>query len=450
VQQATYQLQRLSFAILGMTLSCALLTLPIEGFAQSTGSVEPPPRPAAGVGVRVGDIAKNRGLRSGSFLLRPSIQIDGHYDSNVFNGNDDESGNLPQAGTSLRLSPQIALDNGTDSEIQFRLNALGDIRLYLSDQANLKSLNAFGGSADLNVDFAARRAISFSVFNNFSRSLRPNNWQTTATLNRISNQIGGRVAFHPGDVPERRPLEINLQAAYSVDRFEDFQFGDSDMIRTRLNGSWRFLPRTAAIVDVRWDFRSFLDGSNPFTTNSSPWRVQTGLAGALTNRVTFRLTGGWGDSSHDSGSSFDSAIGQVSLGYAPSATTFLSVGYSRDFQQAYYGNFIDANKGTVTLQQQLGSLMTLHAWFAFTYGIYGEFRDIPANTKVTQANRKDYILDGGLRGQIEFTRLVGMTVGYTVRGVLTNFRIESTQSDKVLDVGAYVAHEIFAGLALRY
>ena len=69
---------------------------------------------------------------------------------------------------------------------------------------------------------------------------------------------------------------------------------------------------------------------------------------------------------------------------------------------------------------------------------------------MSQANRKDYILDGGLRAQIEFTRLIGLTVGYTVRGVVTNFRIESTQTNKVLDVGAYVAHEIFAGVAIRY
>lgn len=428
----------------------ALVSVPVLATAQSAGSSAGLPKPAAGVGVDMGSLAKNRGLRSGSFVLMPSVQLDGHYDSNVFNGSDEESNNTPQAGVSFRISPRLALNNGRDSEVQFKFAANGDIRLYLSDNAQISNLNAFGGSADLNVQFAARRPISFEVFDNFARSLRPNNWQTTATLNRITNQIGGRVSFHPGEVPERRPLEISLQGAYSVDRFEDFTFGDSNVIRTRLAGAWRFLPRTAALLDATWDFRDFVDESNQFTSGSKPWRVQGGLAGALTNRVTFRLTAGWGNSSHETGASFNSVIGQVSLGYSPSATTFLSVGYSRDFQQAYYGNFLDANKGSFTLQQRFGNLMELTGWFNFTYGVYGEFRDIPANTKVTQANRKDYILDGGLRARIEFSRLIGVEVGYTLRGVLTNFRIESTQNDAVLDVGAYTAHEIFAGLAIRY
>ena len=187
-----------------------------------------------------------------------------------------------------------------------------------------------------------------------------------------------------------------------------------------------------------------------FTSDSTPWRVSGGLAGTLTSRVTFRLTAGWANSMHATGTSFNSAIGNVSLGYAPSATTFLSLGYSRDFRQSYYGNFIDANRGSFSLQQRFGNLMEVTGWFNFTYGLYGEFRNIPANTQVTQANRKDYQLDGGVRARIEVSRLIGVHVGYTLRGVITDFRIQSSVNQAVLDVGAYTAHEIFAGVSLRY
>mgnify|MGYP002629056695 CR=1 FL=1 len=396
----------------------------------------------------MGSISKNRGLRSGDFTLLPSVSLDGHYDTNVFNGNEDEN-NKPLTATSVRITPRLSLNNGKETEVQFKFAAAGDIRLYVADNESINNLTNFGGNADLGVDFAARRAISLTVFNNFSRALRPNNWETTATLNRINNQVGARVSFHPGETPERRPLEISLMGAYVKDEFEDFAFGDTSTVRSRLTGSWRFLPRTAAILDAGWDFRSFGTVSQ-FTSNSSPWRVQGGLAGALTSRVTFRLTAGWGNSMHDSGASFNSALGNVSLGYAPSATTFLAVGYSRDFQQSYYGNFVDANRGSLSLQQRFGNLMEVTAWFNFTYGIYGEFRDIPANTKVTQANRKDYMLDAGIRSSIEVSRLIGVQVGYTMRGVITNFRIQSSVDDSVLDVGAYIAHEIFAGISLRY
>ncbi|MCO4761600.1 MAG: outer membrane beta-barrel protein [Myxococcales bacterium] len=428
-----------------------LFFIPLTASAQSSGSSVSVPRPAAGVGVDMGSISKNRGLRSGDFELLPSVGVDGHYDTNVFNGNEDEN-NVPQAAASVRIAPRLSLNNGTKSEVQFRFGAAGDIRLYMSDKENISNLNNFGGKADLNVDFAARRAISFAVFNNFSRSLRPNNWETTETLNRINNQVGARVSFHPGETPERRPLEISLQGAYVIDNFEDFDFGNSTTVRSRLTGSWRFLPRTAAILDAGWDFRKY-HVDNPalavFTSDSSPWRVQGGLAGALTSRITFRLTAGWGMSMHEKGESFNSMLGNISLGYAPSATTFLSVGYARDFRQSYYGNFIDTNRGTVSLQQRFGRLMEVTAWFNFTYGMYGAFSEIPANTSVTQLNRKDYMLDGGLRALIEVSRLIGVQVGYTLRGVITNFKITSAD-DRVLDVGAFMAHEIYAGLSIRY
>lgn len=436
------------WAAQGAIALLCLMGVSSTAIAQSSGSSVQVPRPAAGVGVNMGSISKNRGLRSGDFTLLPSVTLDGHYDTNVFNGNDEEN-NIPLAAASLRITPRLSLNNGKETEVQFKFDATGDIRLYVDENTRIDRLTAFGGNADLAVDFAARRAISLSVFNNFSRALRPNNWETTATLNRINNQVGARVSFHPGETPERRPLEISLLGAYVIDEFEDFQFGDTTTVRSRLTGSWRFLPRTAAVLDAGWDFRSF-GSASAFTTNSTPWRVQGGLAGALTSRVTFRLTAGWANSMHDSGASFNSVIGNVSLGYSPSSTTFLSVGYSRDFQQAYYGNFIDANRGSVSLQQRFGNLMEVTGWFNFTYGLYGEFRDIPANTKVTQANRKDYMLDAGLRATIEVSRLIGVQIGYRLRGVITNFRIESSVDDSVLDVGAFTAHEIFAGLALRY
>lgn len=440
---------RVSAALVaGVVAAIALSFGAAAAEAQSSGAAAPLPRPAAGVAVDMGSISKNRGLRSGDFRLLPSIGLDGHYDTNVFNGNAEES-NKPISATSVRITPKLALNNGGDSEVQFKFNANGDIRLYMTDNESVAGLTNFGGTADLSVDFAARRAISLTVFNNFNRALRPNNWQTTATLNQINNQVGGRVAFHPGEIPERRPLEIALTGAYRTNRFEDFAFGDSTTIRSRLTGTWRFLPRTAVLLDASWDFNTYSTNS-PFTSNSTPWRVRGGLAGTLTSRVTFRLTAGWANSMHSTGASFNSAIGNVSLGYAPSATTFLSLGYSRDFQQSYYGNFIDANRGSFSLQQRFGNLMEVTGWFNFTYGLYGAFRNIPANTKVTQANRKDYQLDGGVRARVEVSRLIGVHVGYTLRGVVTDFRIQSNLNNAVLDVGAYTAHEIFAGISLRY
>ena len=422
---------------------------------------------ATGGGLKTGSakmtmpsISKAQGLRSGDFVLTPSIAVDAHHDTNVFNGNADEPGNTPVPGTSLRIGPRLGLNNGSDSEVQFNFAAAGDIRLYMSDESNVDELTNFGGNADLGVTFAARRAISFSLFDHFARSLQANNWDTLANLNRYSNDIGGRVSFHPGEIPERRPLEVSLMGAYAIDRFDSFDAGATDTIRTRLTSSWRFLPKTAAVLDASWDFRDYKESdSSDLATDSKPWRVQAGVAGALTKKVTLRLTGGWGMSLHDynendpnykasDSRSFNSAIGAASIGFRASASTLLHIGYSRDFRDSFYGNYVEFHRGSVSLSQRFGTMLDVNAWFNGTYGTYGAYVPTVA-VSLKQRNRVDTALDGGIRASFEVSRLIGMSIGYRFRGVLTSYRVSSL-SDSVIDLGAYSAHEISAGVSLRY
>ena len=188
-------------------------------------------------------IAKDRGLRSGDFLLRPSVTVTGHYDTNIFNASPQEALINPIRGAaSIRVLPKLSLQNDLTGNTVFNFAAAGDGRVYVSGDAAVKNLNNFGGSSSLDVTFGQRKPIAFTLFDFFNRSLRANNWETLQTLNRNSNDVGGRVEFHPGDTPERRPFNIALSGAYSIDRFEDYGGFNTNTIRTRLNGSWRFLP----------------------------------------------------------------------------------------------------------------------------------------------------------------------------------------------------------------
>ncbi len=446
-----------------LQLAGILCLLPATAFSQGAKSV------ASGGGMQSGTaqmtmptISKAKGLRSGDFVLTPAVALDAHHDTNVFNGNQDEPNNEPVAATSLRIMPRLGLNNGTDSEVQFNFAAAGDVRLYMSDKQTVDELSNFGGSADLGVTFAARRAISFTFFDHFTRALQANTWDTRRTLNRFGNDVGGRVSFHPGEIPERRPLEVSLIGAYAIDRFDDFEAGATNTVRTRLTSSWRFLPKTAVVVDASWDFRDFVNGSSDthnLTADSKPWRVQAGLAGALTKKLTFRLTGGWGMSLHDIDEtdpkytaederSFNNFIGGAALGFRASGSTLLHIGYTRDFRDSYYANFVQFHRGSVGLNQRFGTMLDVAVWFNATYGTYGAY--VPSvGVKLQQKNRIDTALDGGVRASFEVSRLMGMDIGYRYRGVLTSYRVSSLQDD-IIDLGAYSAHEIFAGVTLRY
>ncbi len=414
----------------------------ITGGGQKTGTAA----------MNLPSISKVRGLRSGDFILKPAVQVAGHHSTNVFNGNESEPGNPPVAGTSLRIAPALGLSNGSSSEVQFSFDAKGDIRLYLSDNPALENLTNFGGTADLGVTFAARRAISFTLFDHFTRALQADNWETLNTLNRVANDVGGRISFHPGEIPERRPLEVSLMGSYAIDKFEQFEAGNTSTVRTRLTSSWRFLPKTAAIFDASWDFRNFDDPNKlQLTSNSKPWRASLGLAGAITKRTTARVTAGYSMSLHETGSQFSSPIWSVGLGYRASASTLLHIGYTHDFTDAFMGNFVDYHRGSLSLNQRFGTMMDVTAYAHLTYGVYGALSgtNLPAGTSINQSSRTDINVDAGLKANFEVSRMVGALLSYRLRGVFTDFVVKS-QSDDILDVGSFVAHELMAALTLRY
>jgi hypothetical protein len=411
--------------------------------------------------LRTGSTAE-RGLKSGEFVLVPSIQLDLHHDTNVFNGNEDETNNKPLSGTSLRLAPRLGLSNGADSDIQFNFDATGDARVYMSDNEALSNLSNFGGFADLGVTFFQRRAISLTLSENFRRTLQANNWETTQTLNRLANAVGARIAFHPGDVPERRPLEIGLGASYALDRFDEFEAGNTTTLRTRLNGSWRFLPMTAVLLDARWDFRDYetpsANSELNLTANSRPWRLQAGLAGAITQTLSIRATGGWGMSLHDTKveeATFSGFLADVGLLFRPSAATILSLGYTRDFQDSFLGNFYSFHQGVFSLQQAFGASVTATAWMSAAYATFGALTGKGAQLSLPvslQRVRTDIQLRGGLRMAIDVSRAFGVGIGYTLRGIVSDFKITASgaQQGQVLDASAYTAHELFAGVSVRY
>ena len=411
-------------------------------------------------------IAKDRGLRTGDFLLRPSVGVIGHYDTNVFNASPQEVLNNPiHPAASLRIVPKLSLQNDLTGNTVFNFVAAGDARVYLSGEQIVKNLNAFGGNAALDVTFGQRKPIGFTLFDMFTRSLRANNWETQQTFNRNANDVGARVEFHPGDVPERRPFNIALMGSYALDRFDDYSNFNTNTIRTRMNGSWRFLPKTAAYIDATWDFRSY---SNPFlitnnlASNSKPFRARLGASGAITKRISFDLNAGWGMAliSNPSVPSFNSYVAGASFGFRPTDSTRLSLGYNHDLRDAYLGSFAESHRMSFSAKQRFGSMVDLVIGANVSYLKYGAAccsspdvilvvgaAGVPGLPGYFQ--RKDWQIDGSVAASFEVSRFVALQIGYNLRSVITPFKLTS-KTVAVLDAGEYTAHEMFASVTARY
>jgi hypothetical protein len=415
-------------------------------------------------------IAKDRGLRSGDFLLKPSVTVTGHYDTNLFNASPTEKNLTPLVGgLSIRIAPRLSLQNDLTGNTVFNFAAAGDGRIYASSDPLLKNLNNFGGTANLDVTFGQRKPIAFTLFDFFNRSLRANNWETIQTLNRNANDVGARVEFHPGDTPERRPFNLALSGSYAIDRFQDYGGFDTNTIHTRLMGSWRFLPKTAAYMDATWDFRSFTDQSllsRNLAYNSKPFRVRLGTAGAITKRISYDLSAGWGMALLSSATvaGFNSYLAGASFGFRPTETTRITVGYSHDMRDAYIGGFADMHRFGTGIKQRLGSLVDISISFAASYLKYGAAQAssgvsvVGANQVLNSAGqpipgffqRHDWQLDGNATVSFEVSRYVGIGAGYNLRSVITPFKLTSASTTGLLDAGEYTAHEIFASVTARY
>jgi len=406
-------------------------------------------------------LAQERGVRTGEFVLHPSLAVMGHHDTNLFNGNNDEAGNKPLGATSLRIVPRLQLANDPNSNVTLSFSGVGDARIYFAgDNAAIAAQQNVGGNIGLDITAGQRRSFSLTFFDYFNRALRANNWETTQTFNRIANDVGARIEFHPGDIPERRPFNVAFTASYAFDWFDEFSAADSSTVRTRLVGSWKFLPKTAGVLDATWDFRSYDTGelaSRNLAFNSKPFRAKVGLTGMLTKRMSAQALAGWGLSTHAAGSSFNNYLASIGVGVRASESTRLHVGYDHDFIDSFLSNYSDVHRFGGSLRQRFGQIMDVTAQFTARILTYGDMSGIKGNADITGLTtcsagkcRRDTALDGSLIAGFEVARLLSMNIGYTLRSVQTNFKVVSKTNKAVLDAGAYTGHEIFASLALRY
>ncbi len=406
-------------------------------------------------------LAKDRGVRTGEFTLYPAFAVMGHYDTNLFNGSNGEAGNQPRGVASMRLMPKLSLINDPTSNVALNFNGTGDARLFFSGgNKAIDAQQGVGGTVNLEVAAGKRRSFSFTFFDYFNRSLRASSWETTTTFNRVSNDVGGRIEFHPGDIPERRPFSLAFAASWGLDLFDEFNQGNTKTIRTKLSSSWKFLPKTAAVLDASWDFRTYEKpdlAASKLSFNSTPFRTKIGLTGAISKRISAQALAGWGMSVHEQGSTFNNFLANVGVGVRASESTRLFAGYDHDFVDSFLSNYADVHRFSVSLRQRFGQIMDVSAAFSTRILTYGDLSGVVGDATLeglticgTGKCRRDVSLDGNLTASFEVARLIGMNIGYTLRSVRTNFKIKSKITGIALDVGEYTAHELFASLILRY
>ncbi|MBM4779899.1 MAG: hypothetical protein GQE15_19510 [Archangiaceae bacterium] len=156
--------------------------------------------------------------------------------------------------------------------------------------------------------------------------------------------------------PGGRALEFTPRVTWSVEFFEPLLTGlttcpagditcdpalvanmNYSNLNFALGSRFRFLPKTAAILDVNFDYRTYF---NTASTNqpANILRGRAGLAGLITPRFSLTLLAG---AAYDFGATQRAApIGQAELTYLVGDSTSVAIGYLRDMMPVpAYGTF---------------------------------------------------------------------------------------------------------------
>ena len=305
-------------------LSVAMLVLAAASAHAQTSSAVPSP-----VGFKVGD-----------GRLHLLGEIDSRFDSLVgrfssLNANDPEIIFVPRLGASFGVETPSTL-------VKFNANAeyLIFSGILTPQSRQLSRLQALVG---LDTEFNRDSPVSVQIGDTFSRSDRTQNAAAGIGVISLFNALYLAVPIRPGG----RALEFTPRITWGVEFFEPLLTGLtscqptdvtcnpsllSTMSYSNLNfaltSRYKFLPKTAALLDINFDYRTYWNATATTNPPANIIRGRLGLAGLITPRFSATILAGV---AYDLGVTRAIApIGQAELTYLVGDTTSVSIGYNRD------------------------------------------------------------------------------------------------------------------------
>jgi hypothetical protein len=344
------------------------------------------------------------GIRTGDLELHPGLAGEVGYDSNWMLRTDrascvDNTGATPVArpcdngpplsrvipSLEFRITPSLYLSTlgaqrreedvgAAQPSIAFRAGVNATWRAFVGLANNGVGSNDIGQqtsgipsfAADARLTILPGRPVGGAVFVSGLRDQRPNQTTTDPNLSFSSDNVGGggELVLQPGS----GTLDWHFGYQYRAVLFEasPSQALNNGTHELFTRGRWRFRPRTALLYDATIRFISYNDSNlaaQQGLVGSTPVRTRIGLNGLISERFAALVLVGWAASLYDTSTvaqqpQYDTVIGQAELtwfltpapgiGVARDLTLSLSsvsLGYNRDFQNSYLGNYYGSDRG---------------------------------------------------------------------------------------------------------
>lgn len=415
------------------------------------------------------------GFRVGDFELHPGIGAEVGWDSNLYYSEDGAAAGRYVDSGILRITPHFLF-----STIGEQRRSEGEGR---DDQNRTPPVVAFRGgvsaayyeffaaperrNVDINGSFRLQvlpeRPFSFSVWDNFTRGIRPftENFGTVGlqpSQARISNQAGLDLAFQTdGGV-----VQVRAGYVFGLDVFEGeaFQYGNSFSHTMTLQESFRFLPQTALIHDTVvtvQDYFSRSAAAPSLLDDNVRIRSRLGINGAITDNITVQAMIGYAAGFFQAAivdgvpydQDYDSVVAQAELGWTIMEGMRLAIGYDRDFFTSFIGNYYSRDRGYLRYQALIGGAFLLGLDFDVGYMDFGLIRSGTPGMSLDSVGgeRADIRIGGGLFAEYRFTDWLAVNATFRYTGQVTDYRYTL---GALIDPAQFNKMEIFGGVRVFY
>lgn len=442
-------LLRLALAVLA---SVVVFGLPARNaFAQSPGVFAPAvpgvEAPEATVPERQSVSQRTRpdydplGLRAGSFLIFPSVDLDEEYNSNVYVT---QTGAKSDFLTSLRPALNIASDWNTNA-LNFRAD--GEIRRY-DQQVSENESNfdvASNGRLDIERDVYLTGGLGYQVAHEDRTSPNSVTGEKSPTLYELgTGDIGfvhetGTLGFRVnGDVTDYSYNNNITSTGTTIP--ESYRDRVEYVVTPRV--SYEFIPGYSAFIKAPVNYRDYNAERDPsgFEQNSHGYEVDAGSAVGLGQIVNGEAYVGYFQQDYDAAGTVNS--GGVRYGNSPSGVTFGG-------NVLWNVTPIDSIRGAVARSVQETILEPASSFVESDVSVTGEhelLRNVILTANLTYSNqafqgvtRTDNIYSGGLGGRYLINK--DLSAG-----------LNATYSDRNSDVSgqSYKQTLVIANVRLQY
>lgn len=383
--------------------------------------------------------ADTNGVKVGNGRMHPSVDLEARYDSLAgvgFDGGDGTTGDLI-----LRVRPGLSLEIPGPTTV-FNLDAKADWNRYLGlDVRGTRSLSYLGGDAHIGLKVNPNHRYSVNLGNRFSHSDRTSAVGLGVGVLSLFNEAYVDAPLQPGG----GALSVRPSYSFAYEGFLSAQTvtpltDDANLLnyfshRPGIEFGWRFLPKTAIVLDVRSDIRRYAD--QDFNVDSNALYALLGLSGLVTPRIALVARAGYGNSfvpeaRRGEVANYQSFVGQLDGTYIMSETVRMKLGVARTFfpvpRLGWYGD----NRFYATGQALLGGRLLAEM-------------DASLHLLNYATGRSDVLLNPSASARYRVTPWLNVGVGYGF-----SLRRSSEAAADLPSGTDYDRHELFGSIEMTY